>query len=95
MKILKLLKNKYFLTTIGIIIWLLFFDKNDVFTQADLMGKLNKLETERDYYIAQIENNKNDINELKTNPESLEKFAREKYLMKKDNEDVFVLVNKQ
>ena len=95
MIILKLIKNKYFLTTIGIVVWLLFFDKNDVFTQADLMKKLNKLESERDYYIAQIDNNKNDINELKTNPASLEKFAREKYLMKKDNEDVFVLVNKQ
>lgn len=95
MIILRLIKNKYFLTTIGIVVWLLFFDKNDVFTQADLIKKLNKLESERDYYIAQIENNKNDINELKTNPESLEKFAREKYLMKKDNEDIFVIVNKQ
>lgn len=95
MIILKFIKNKYFLTTIGIVAWLLFFDKNDVFTQVDLIKKLNKLETERDYYITQIENNKSDINELKTNPESLEKFAREKYLMKKDNEDVFVLVKKQ
>ena len=94
MKILKLLKNKYFLTTISIVVWVLCFDKNDVLTQADLIKKLNKLEGERDYYVTEIQNNKNDINELKTNPESLEKFAREKYLMKKDNEDVFVLVSK-
>ncbi len=94
MKILRLLKNKYFLTTISIAVWVLCFDKNDVFTQNDLIKKLNKLEGERDYYVAEIQNNKNDINELKTNPASLEKFAREKYLMKKDNEDVFVLVTK-
>jgi cell division protein FtsB len=95
MFILKIIKNKYFLTTISIVVWLLFFDKNDVFTQYDLISKLNKLQADRDYYIAEIEHNKNDITELQTNKKSLEKFAREKYLMKKDNEDVFVIVNKQ
>jgi cell division protein FtsB len=92
MVVYKIIKNKYFLTTIGIIVWLFFFDKNDVFTQKDLLMKLNKLRHERDYYISEIENNKRDIKELQTNNESLEKFAREKYLMKKDNEDVFVVV---
>jgi len=94
MFLIKILKNKYFLTTIGIVVWLLFFDKNDVFTQRDLITKLNKLESDRDYYIREIQNNRSDINELATNKESLEKFAREKYLMKKDNEDVFVVVAK-
>lgn len=94
MKILKLIKNKYFLTTIGIVVWLLFFDKNDVFSQADLMGKLNKLNGDRNYYLSEIENNKREIEELKTNKKSLEKFAREKYHMKKDNEDVYVIVKK-
>lgn len=75
--------------------WLLCFDKNDVFTQYDLITKLHKLHADRDYYISEIAQNKSDIEELKTNKKSLEKFAREKYLMKKDNEDVFVIVNKQ
>jgi cell division protein FtsB len=95
MFILKFLKNKYVLTTIGIIVWLLFFDRNDVFTQWELNKKLNKLEGERDYYISEIQNNRTDIKELETNKESLEKFAREKYLMKKDNEDVFIISKKQ
>lgn len=94
MFLLKILKNKYFLTTIAIITWLLFFDKNDVFTQWDLIQKCKKLEKERDYYITEIDNNKNWLNDLKTNQKSLETFAREKYLMKKDNEDVFVFVTK-
>lgn len=94
MKFLKLIKNKYLLTTIGIVVWLLFFDKNDVFSQADLMGKLNELKADRSYYISEIENNKREIEELKTNKKSLEKFAREKYHMKKDNEDVYVIVKK-
>lgn len=94
MKFLKLIKNKYLLTTIGIVVWLLFFDKNDVFSQMELTGKLNELKAERSYYIAEIENNKREIEELKTNKKSLEKFAREKYHMKKDNEDVYVIVKK-
>ena len=94
MKFLKLIKNKYLLTTIGIMVWLLFFDKNDVFSQMELTGKLNELKTERKYYIAEIENSKREIEELKTNKKSLEKFAREKYHMKKDNEDVYVIVKK-
>lgn len=94
MKFFKFIKNKYLLTTIGIIVWLLFFDKNDVFSQAELNGKLNKLKADRDYYLTEIENNKREIEELKTNKKSLEKFAREKYHMKKDNEDVYVIVKK-
>lgn len=94
MFILKILKNKYVLTIIGIVVWLLFFDKNDVFSQAELISKLNKLKTDRDYYITEIKNNKLAIEDLKNNKKSLEKFAREKYLMKKDNEDVYVFVKK-
>jgi cell division protein FtsB len=94
MKLIKFIKNKYLLTTIGIVVWLLFFDKNDVFSQADLMGKLDKLKSDREYYITEIANNKKEIEELKTNQKSLEKFAREKYHMKKDNEDVYVIVSK-
>ena len=94
MKKLKFIKNKYFLTVIGIVAWLLFFDKNDVFTQWDLIQKCQKLQKERDYYISAIAENKYNLNELSTNKKSLETFAREKYLMKKDNEDVYVFVGK-
>jgi cell division protein FtsB len=94
MIILKILKNKYLLVIIGLFFWLLYFDKNDVFTQFDLIKKCNKLNSEKDYYIAEIENNKKEILELQNNKESLETFAREKYLMKRDNEDVFVFVQK-
>lgn len=90
----RLIKNKYFLTTIGIIVWLIFFDKNDVFSQAELITKLNKLKSDREYYSQEIKNNISEINELKTNKKSLEKFAREKYHMKRDNEDVYVIVKK-
>jgi cell division protein FtsB len=92
MFLFKIVRNKYFLTVIGLIVWLLFFDKNDVFTQYELIQKCHKLEKDKNYYVAEIENNKVNLKELRTNKKSLETFAREKYLMKKENEDVFVFV---
>lgn len=94
MVIFKILKNKYFIVIVVLISWLLYFDKNDVFTQYELVQKCNKLNAEKDYYIAEIEKNKMEINELQNNSKSLETFAREKYLMKKDDEDVFVFTTK-
>jgi cell division protein FtsB len=94
MKFLKLLKNKYFIVIVVLISWLMYFDKNDVFTQFELVQKCNKLNAEKEYYISEIEKNKREINELENNSKNLETFAREKYLMKKDSEDVFVFTIK-
>lgn len=91
-KIIRFLKNKYIITFLGLFIWLLFFDKNDIFSQIELTKKLRKLQDEKKYFTEEIVKNKADMKELMTNTKSLEKFAREKYLMKKDNEDIFVLV---
>lgn len=92
MFLLKVLKNKYFLTLVGLIVWLVFFDKNDVFSQYELIRKCRKLEKDKEYYLTEIANNKANLNELRTNKKSLETFSREKYLMKKENEDVYVFV---
>ncbi len=74
--------------------WLMFFDNNDFYTQYELIQKCRKLEKDKAYYLAEIENNRQSLNELRTNKKSLETFSREKYLMKKDNEDVYVFVTK-
>ena len=94
MFLLKILKNKYFLTIVALIVWLIFFDKNDVFTQYELIQKCHKLDKDKNYYLTEIENNKENLNELRTNKKSLETFSREKYLMKKENEEVYVFVTK-
>ena len=93
-KVLKVVKNKFLLTIIGLGVWLTFFDRNDIFTQYSLKQEVNKLEKERNYYLAEIGSNKKNIEELQTNQKSLETFARETYLMKKDNEEVFVIVKR-
>lgn len=93
-KVLKVVKNKYLLTLAGLAVWLTFFDRNDIFTQYSLRQEVVKLENERDYYLSEIAINQKSIRELQTNDKSLERFARETYLMKRDNEDVFVIVRK-
>lgn len=94
-KIFVLLKNKYLITLMGILVWLMFFDKNDIVSQIDLTKKLHQLEDEKKYFIDEIAKSKSDMIELETNPKNLERFAREKYLMKKDNEDIFVIVEEK
>lgn len=93
-KAFSIIKNKYLITLVALLVWLSFFDKNDFSTQRDLSLKVSKLQGERDYYIKAIETNKREIRELQTDSNNLEKFARENYLMKRDNEDVFVIVKK-
>ena len=86
------LRNKYVLTSLIFLLWLLLFDQNNLAERHKLTGEYNQLLQEKEYYQKKIEEDKNRINELKTNNENLEKFAREQYLMKKDNEDIFVIV---
>ena len=93
-KILSLFKNKYFLTLVVFSFWLLIFDQNNLIDRAANIHKLHQLEKEKTYYLQKIEQDNKRMNELKTDKKNLEKFAREQYLMKKDNEDVFVIVDK-
>jgi cell division protein FtsB len=85
--------NRYMFTFLGFLVWLTFFDKHDFILQHSYRNKLSDLKHERDYYMEQIEKNKAEMQELFTNNKNLEKFAREKYYMKRDNEDVFVFVD--
>jgi cell division protein DivIC len=90
--VFRVLSNKYLLTVILVSGWVIFLDKNNVFSQMDLAAELKALETEKKYFLEQINKNREALTNLRTSPSNLEKFAREKYLMKKDNEDIFVIV---
>jgi cell division protein FtsB len=89
-----IIKNKYLITIVALAVWVAYFDKNDLSAQIELQNKVTKLENERDFYKSEIENNNKMIKLLQTDSISLDKFARETYLMKKDNEEVFVFVSK-
>lgn len=91
-KLLELLRNKYFLAIVAFSAWMLFFDKNDMIAQYEYRVAVNKLQQEKDFYLKETASVKKDLKELDSNLNTAEKFAREKYFMKKDNEDVFVIV---
>ncbi len=91
-KLLELFRNKYFISAVAFATWMVFFDKNDVISQYEYRSQVNKLEHEKEFYEAEIAKVKKDLKELNTSLKTAEKFAREKYFMKKDNEDVFVIV---
>jgi cell division protein FtsB len=85
------LTNKY-LIAIGVFAAImLFFDKNDVFTQAARKQQLRDLQESKQYYTDRITTERKELEELKSNPGTLEKYAREKYLMKRDNEDLYLI----
>lgn len=91
-RLLEIFRNKYFLSTAAFAVWMLFFDKNDMLSQYEYRTEVHKLQEEKDFYEKQTAQVKKDLNELNTNLNTAEKFAREKYFMKKDNEDVFVII---
>lgn len=86
------LKNFYFLIGAFFLIWMVFIDANDFYSQYKKRRKLSDLEKEKEYYIQMIKEVEKDREELLSNDKLLEKFAREKYLMKKPTEDLFVIV---
>ncbi len=70
---------------------MLFFDPRDLYSQVSRSRELRQLEESRSYYQHQISVETTELQELRSNPATLEKYAREKYLMKKDNEDLFIV----
>jgi len=94
-RLINLVKNKFFLVTMAFLVWMIFFDKNDLFSQYEYRRQVNKLKEERDFYKKETDQVTKELDELTSNPQKLEKFAREKYLMKKDNEDVYVIVHQK
>jgi len=94
-KIPSWLKNKYLLTAAGFVVWMLFFDDRDFLTTYSRHPQeLKKLQQSSKYYQDEITTTKNELGRLKSNPSTIEKYAREKYLMKRDNEDLFLIREK-
>lgn len=91
-RVLSIIKNKYVISLTAFIVWLSFFDRYDIASQIQLTQELHQMEDEKLYFLNQIKEDKMAMFELMHDPKTLEKFAREKYLMKKDNEEIFVIV---
>jgi len=87
-------RNFYFVTGISFLVWMIFLDSNDLINRFRLTNKLHTLEGEKEYYQEKIQEVEKDRQELMGTTELLEKFAREKYLMKKQTEDIFIIEEK-
>ena len=89
-KYLNPFKNIYLLIFVVVVVWMLFFDANSWLIHRELNKDIDDLEDERAYYQNEIKKDKKAIKELNSE-ERLEKLAREKYYMKKDNEDIYII----
>lgn len=85
------LKNKFLLAGAAFVLWIVFFDENDLILQSRRKDELKELKASKAYYISEIEKERKALEELRSNPAAIEKFAREQYMMKRDNEDLFVI----
>lgn len=83
--------NKYLLTGTAFAVWMLFFDRNDIPLQISRMSELSSLKRSEVALKEKIADTREELKLLKTNPETIERYARERFLMKRDNEDVFIV----
>ena len=92
LRILKNPFNKYLIVFAAFVVWIMFFDDSNLMQHRKNLEELAQLEAQVDFYKNKIEADKRKLYELQTNDENLEKFAREQFLMKKADEDIFVIV---
>lgn len=86
------MKNKYILTVLVFLVWIILLDPNNLISRVREIRTRNRLEQEKEYYMARIEEDRRKLNELRTSNENLEKYAREQYRMKRPDEDLFIIV---
>lgn len=89
------MRNKYFVSAAAFVIWLAFIDSKNFISQYELTSEVNKLEEQKAFFSTEIVKTRKEQEELLSSPDKLEKFAREKYLMKKDDEDLFIFTEEE
>lgn len=94
-KISAFLTNKFFIASVIFLAVMLFLDKNDVLTTIERKKELHELEQSKEHYLKELSELRKIKTNLETNPAVIEKIAREKYLMKRDNEDIFLTEDKR
>jgi cell division protein FtsB len=94
-KIPPILKNKYVAVLVIFILYISFFDAHDLISQMEIKMELRDISDEIDYLNSNTESSKSQIQELTSDREELEKFAREQYRMKRENEEIFVLLHEK
>jgi len=89
-----ILRNPFVITVLVYGTWMVFFDENNAIEQYKRSAALDALLEKKAFYVTEVAKTKQQYAELSTNAETQEKYARERYWMKKENEDVFVMIEK-
>jgi len=89
-RLLKLIKSTYGIIIILFIIWMIFFDSNSLIIHNELNNDINELDNQKSYYEKEIAKDNIEL-QLTQSDSGLEKYAREKLFMKKDNEEIFLI----
>ena len=91
----KTLTNKYLFVFLAFSVWMIFLDDHNILFLRQNINKLKRYRIESGYYKEKILKDSERLKELKTSSKNLEKFAREQFLMKKKNEDIFLVIEKE
>lgn len=89
------LRNKFIFTGLLFIIWVGFIDDNNIIAQVEARMKLAEVNREREFYLRETQQSAEDLKLLQNDRELLERFARERYLMKRENEEIFVFTEEE
>ena len=93
-KLPKPLRNKYLILFLFFILWIMFLDDYNLINQSKIKNTVNDLKSQKEFYIKEIKSDSIELYLLQNDTAEQEKFAREKFLMKKENEDIFIIREK-
>ena len=94
-KLPKPLRNKYLILFLLFILWVVFIDDYNLINQSKIKNTVDDLKIQKEFYISEIKSDSTELYKLQNDPAEQEKFAREKFLMKKENEDIFIIREKK
>lgn len=88
----RILRSRYLLVSFSFVLYMIFFDNNNLFNQEELKGRTAELKRDKAFFLEEIQETKRQLIELETSPENLEKYAREAYFLRKPGEDLYVFI---
>lgn len=91
----RIIKNKYLLVTVAFFAWVIFFDSNSIIEWSSIRSNINRQEKEKTYYKQEIKSAEEKLQELSSNKDSLEKFAREQFYFHEEDEDLYIVKKKE
>jgi cell division protein DivIC len=94
-KLPKPLRNKYLILFLLFILWVVFIDDYNLINQSKIKNTVDDLKSQKEFYISEIKSDSTELYKLQNDPAEQERFAREKFLMKKENEDIFIIREKE